>query len=109
MVRVGAVHRRVGVALVSGYGPVPSTLSEALARFDSGDPDAPAGGAECRRAAAARARQALGGIAADSGRDRIGVVTHGGVVRSLFPELELANTGFVVVEAAALRAPPETS
>lgn len=83
--------------------------AEALARFDSGDPDAPAGGAECRRAAAARARQALGGIAADSGRDRIGVVTHGGVVRSLFPELELANTGFVVVEAAALRAPPETS
>jgi len=79
--------------------------AEALARFDSGDPEAPAGGAECRREASARARGALREIVETTGAQHIGVVTHGGVVRSLVPELRLANAGFAVLDAEVLLAP----
>lgn len=79
--------------------------SDALARFDSGDPEARAGGAECRREAAERARHALSEIVETADAPCIGVVTHGGVVCSLVPELRLANAGFAVLDAAALLAP----
>ena len=78
---------------------------EALVRFDSGDPEAPAGGAECRREVSARARGALREIVETTGAKRIGVVTHAGVVRSLVPELRLANAAFAVVDAPALLVP----
>lgn len=78
---------------------------DALAQFDSGDPEARAGGAECRREVAERARRALREIVETAGVQRIGVVTHGGVVRSLLRELELANSGFTVLDAAVLLAP----
>jgi len=81
--------------------------AEALARFDGGDPEAPAGGAECRREVAARARHALGEIAAGAPWARVGVVTHGGVVRSLFPDVKLGNAEFLVVDAGEFLAPGE--
>ena len=64
-----------------------------------------AGGAECRREAAERARHALCEIVETSGAPRIGVVTHGGVIRSLVPDLQLANAGFAVLDAAVLLVP----
>jgi probable phosphoglycerate mutase len=65
---------------------------EALARFDSGDVDAPAGGGESRREVARRARQALLAIGREGAGRRLAVVTHAGVVRSLLPDVRLANT-----------------
>ena len=72
---------------------------------ENGDPEARAGGAECRREAAERARHALSEIVETADAPCIGVVTHGGVVCSLVPELRLANAGFAVLDAAALLAP----
>jgi probable phosphoglycerate mutase len=76
--------------------------AEALARFDSGDPDARAGGAECRREAAARVRRALLELDVGHRGGRLAVVTHGGVIRSLLPALRLANAEWRVVPASAL-------
>jgi broad specificity phosphatase PhoE len=74
----------------------------ALARFDSGDPEAPAGGAECRRAAAARARLVLGELTAEHAGRRLGVVTHFGVIESLLPGSRVGHAGWTVVPAGRL-------
>jgi probable phosphoglycerate mutase len=63
----------------------------ALAHFDSGAAGAPAGGGECRRDVAERARRALAAAVAAHPGHRIAVVTHAGVIRSLLPGLRLAN------------------
>lgn len=74
----------------------------ALARFDSGDPEARAGGAECRRAAAARARRALGQLAAEHAGRRLAVVTHSGVIESLLPGYRVAHAAWTVAPAGRL-------
>jgi broad specificity phosphatase PhoE len=53
--------------------------SEALARWSSGDPDARLPGGESRRELAARGREAFAAIAR-SGRRRVAVVSHGGLL-----------------------------
>ncbi|HJO22902.1 MAG: RdgB/HAM1 family non-canonical purine NTP pyrophosphatase [Myxococcota bacterium] len=83
--------------------------AEALAGFDTGDPEARAGGGECRREAAERARGALREIVAAAGAQRIGVVTHGGVARALVPGLRLGNAAFVVLDVAPLLVPAATA
>jgi probable phosphoglycerate mutase len=65
--------------------------AEALARFDSGDVDAPAGGGESRREVARRARPALLAIGRQSAGRHLAVVTHAGVIRSLLPDVRVAN------------------
>jgi probable phosphoglycerate mutase len=72
---------------------------EALTRFDSGDPDAPAGGGESRRQVAQRARSALRALGARHAGRRLAVVTHSGVVRSLLPSVRLRNAEWHVVSA----------
>jgi probable phosphoglycerate mutase len=65
--------------------------AQMLARFDSGDRNTPAGGGENRRDVALRARRALLAIAREDAGRRLAVVTHGGVIRSLLPDVRLAN------------------
>jgi probable phosphoglycerate mutase len=65
--------------------------AETLARFDSGDVHVPAGGGENRRDVALRARRALLAIGRENTGRRLAVVTHGGVIRSLLPDVRLAN------------------
>ncbi len=65
--------------------------AEALALFDSGDMDAPAGGGESRRDAARRARRALLAIGRENAGRRLAVVTHAGVIRSLLSDVRVAN------------------
>lgn len=77
----------------------------ALARFDSGDPEAPAGGAESRRDAAARARRVLGTLAAEHPGRRVAVMTHSGVIGSLLPEFRVGHAGWRVVPAGILLRP----
>jgi probable phosphoglycerate mutase len=64
---------------------------EALARFDAGDPSAPAGGAESRVDVARRARAALAERLAATPGARLAIVSHEGVLGSLLPGLRLAN------------------
>jgi probable phosphoglycerate mutase len=75
----------------------------ALARFDGGDPDVRAGGAECRRDVAERARRALQAIDAEHDGRCLAVVTHAGVVRSLLPGVRLGHTQWQVVGACELQ------
>jgi probable phosphoglycerate mutase len=70
--------------------------AEALARFDSGDVDAPAGGGESRRDVACRARRALLAIGRENGGSRVAVVTHEGVINSLLPEVRMTHAGWHV-------------
>jgi probable phosphoglycerate mutase len=65
--------------------------AEALVRFDSGDANTPAGGGETRRDVARRARRALLAIGRENASCRLAVVTHAGVIRSLLPDVRVAN------------------
>jgi probable phosphoglycerate mutase len=80
----------------------------ALARFRSGDLDARVGGGESRREAAARARAALCELALEGQSDHIAVVTHGGVVQSLFADVRLANTHWKLIDVPACFQVPAT-
>jgi probable phosphoglycerate mutase len=65
--------------------------AEVLARFDSGDVNVSAGGGESRRDVARRARRALLAIGRENAARRLAVVTHSGVIRSLLPDVRVAN------------------
>jgi broad specificity phosphatase PhoE len=56
---------------------------DALARFESGAEDAPAGGAETRAALAKRVREALARLPGLGTASPIAIVTHLGVIRAL--------------------------
>jgi len=84
---------------------IASDDAAALARFDSGDPDATAGGGESRRGLERRVRAAFAALAAAHPGARIGVVTHLGVIRALLPDSEPVNAGLVRVRADALGLP----
>ncbi|MDJ0850875.1 MAG: histidine phosphatase family protein [Myxococcota bacterium] len=85
-----------------GRAEIESRYGPALAHFDAGHPDARAGGAECRREVAARARRALRAVAREHATRRVAVVTHSGVMQSLLPRLRLGHAEWRVVEVAAL-------
>lgn len=85
-----------------GRAEIAQRDAAALARFDSGDPDARAGGGESRREGAARARSALRALAAAAPGRRIAVVTHGGLLRCLLPDARFANAEWRTLPAAAL-------
>jgi len=76
--------------------------AEALALFDSGDMDAPAGGGESRSDAARRARRALLAIGRENAGRRLAVVTHSGVIRSLLPDVRVANAEWHVAPLGAI-------
>lgn len=74
----------------------------ALARFDRGDPQAPAGGGESRAGLERRACAVLLELLAD---DRsLAVVTHLGVLRALLPDDEVENAGVRRLAAGELEA-----
>jgi broad specificity phosphatase PhoE len=77
----------------------------ALARFESGDPEAPADSGECRRDIAERVRAACADLAAAHAGRRVAVVAHLGVARALLPGCELGNAECRRVSAAELTAP----
>ena len=75
---------------------------EALARFRAHDPEVRPGGGEGDADLALRARAALASIAAAREGERIAIVTHLGIVRSLLGEIDLPNTGVRVLRASEL-------
>ncbi len=79
--------------------------AEALARFDSGDVDAPAGGGESRRDVARRARRALLAISRENAGRRLAVITHAGVIRSLLPDVRMANAEWRVSPLGEIAGP----
>lgn len=76
--------------------------AEALARYDSGDPEAPAGGGECRRQVAVRARLALEALAVEHAGLRLAIVTHSGVIQALLPGCRVETAGWTTAPAARL-------
>ncbi len=88
-----------------GRDEIGRRFGEDLTSFDSGDPEARAGGGECRREVAARVRRALRGLAREHARRRVAVVTHSGVVQSLLPRLRLGHAEWRVVELASVLRP----
>lgn len=77
-----------------------------LARFDAGDADVPAGGAESRRAIRSRVRNAAARLAAAHPGRRVALVTHLGVIRALLPGAELGNAEWRRARAGELVPPP---
>jgi broad specificity phosphatase PhoE len=73
-----------------------------LADFDTGDPEVRAGGGECRREVAHRARRALAAWSRRHAGARLAVVTHSGVIRSLLPGVRVANARWHAVAARAV-------
>ena len=72
-------------------GEIAARDPEALARFDSGDAAAPAGGAETRAALARRAQASLATLRSRHPARRIALVTHLGVIRAFGEELPLGG------------------
>jgi len=62
-----------------------------LERFECGEPEARAGGGECRREIAERVRSSVAEIAAAHSGCCVAIVAHLGVVRALLAGTELAN------------------
>lgn len=81
---------------------IASRDGDLLARFDTGDVDVRAGGGECRREVAARARQVLAQWAAQHAGRRVAVVTHSGVIRSLLPDVRVDHARWHSVHASAV-------
>jgi probable phosphoglycerate mutase len=106
--RVEKALRELDAGSWSGLGrpEIGRRHGEALARFDSGDREARAGGAECRREVAARARRALRALAGEHAGRRVAVVTHSGVIESLCPELRLGHAEWRSVDVASLLEEP---
>jgi len=78
---------------------------ELLARFDAGDPEARAGGAESRGEIRQRVRRAAAGLSRAHRGGCVALVTHLGVIRALLPGSELGNVEWRLVRAEALAAP----
>ena len=68
---------------------------QALSRFDSGDADAPAGGAESRGAMRERILDVFRDFETRHDGERVVVVAHLGVILALMPDAELPNAGLV--------------
>jgi len=75
------------------------------ARFRSGDPEVRPGGGESRRQLRERAVATFAALAERFAAERLGVVTHKGVLLSLIPGLQIQNAGTVWVDAAQLDPP----
>lgn len=78
---------------------------EEFRRVRSGDLAVRPGGGESRGQVGARVRRALVDLARRFPGGRIAVVTHLGVLRSLLPEIRIANTGRVWLAAQAIDGP----
>jgi probable phosphoglycerate mutase len=76
--------------------------ADALARFDAGDPDLHAGGAESRREIRRRVRRAAEALVREHSGHRIALVTHLGVIRALLPGTELGNAEWCRVRVGDL-------
>ncbi len=79
--------------------------AELLRRFDAGDPQARAGGAESRGEIRRRVRRAAAALARAHPDRCVALVTHLGVIRALLPGTDLANAEWLRVDADALAAP----
>jgi len=85
-------------------GEIEARDSSDLGRFEAGDPEVRAGGAESRSEIRRRVRQAFRSLAEQWPGARLIVVTHLGVVRALLPESELANAASVSLSSVDLPA-----
>lgn len=96
--------REIDAGLWSGLSraEIAETYAQPLARFDSGDPDAPAGEAETRRQASSRVRRVLAGLGASRAGAHVAVVTHSGVIESLLPGSRVGHAAWTVARAETL-------
>lgn len=76
--------------------------AELLARFDRGDPEARAGGAESRAQLERRAHAALRDITASAPQGRVALVTHLGWLRAVWPGSDFAHAEWRVACVSAL-------
>lgn len=102
---VGAL-RELDVGSWSGSTREQIAVSEAdaLAAFDTGDPDARAGGGETRRELQARVRAAARRLARGYPDEDLLLVVHRGVIRALVPGCDVANLGLVETSLQAILA-----
>ncbi len=75
---------------------------EALARFETGDPDARAGGGESRRELHGRVREFARQQSRQHAGRLVAVVAHMGAIRALRPGVLLANTGWCLTAASEI-------
>ena len=76
--------------------------SEALARFETGDPDVRAGGGESRRELRSRVREFVQQRSRQHAGRLVAVVAHLGAIRAMRPGLLLANTGWCLTSASEI-------
>jgi probable phosphoglycerate mutase len=76
--------------------------AELLARFDGGDPEVRAGGAESLALLRARARAALADLAGTGSEPRIALVTHLGWLRAVWPGEDFAHAEWRIARPEAL-------
>jgi len=101
--RVDARLRELDVGVWNGLRreEIAARWPGALAAFDAGDPDAPAGGAETRRQLAARVHAALDDLARAHTGGTVLVVAHGGVLAAATGEAGHANAAVVHLDWSA--------
>jgi probable phosphoglycerate mutase len=92
---IGCWSGRVGEEIARSW-------PEDYARFRAGDPELRLGGGESRRAARARALNAVRALERRFGAREIVVVTHLGWLRALRPGLELPNAGSLWLDSGQL-------
>jgi len=76
--------------------------ADLLARFDAGDPDARAGGAESLALLRVRARTALRELCASAPAGRLALVTHLGWLRAVWPGSDFAHAEWRIARREAL-------
>ena len=76
--------------------------ADLLARFDAGDPDARAGGAESLALLRARALGALRELCASAPGGRLALVTHLGWLRAVWPGADFAHAEWRIARSTAL-------
>jgi broad specificity phosphatase PhoE len=80
---------------------------DALGRFDSGDPDARAGGGETRRELSTRVHAAVADLVKRPPGRCVALVVHSGVVRALLPGTEVGNAEWRTATAREIAANAE--
>ena len=88
---------------------IESDDASALARFDSGDPHAPAGGAETRAKLALRVRECVAALAERYVGENLIIVAHLGVLRALVPGAEPTNGEAIRVHLARALSPESSA
>jgi broad specificity phosphatase PhoE len=102
-----ACLRELDIGCWSGFtrAEIAEREPEALARFESGDPDVRVGGGESRRQLRSRVRRFVQEQSRQHAGRLVAIVAHMGALRALRPGLLLANTGWCLMSAGEIGKP----